>query len=105
MANELGQQIIRSRKSSNGAKCGGAPTRRALEGVVVDGGEAWAWKSHDDATGCQILFDQGSTMTMVIFTPDMDDDYREIVATAVVVRRRRHPPRHESFPASRGETP
>lgn len=78
----------------------------------MDGGEAWVWKSHDDCQAAsQILFDQGiDNDGMLICVSDMDDDYREIVATAsasLALRLWPTPPTPTDVTASaaRGETP
>lgn len=87
MALNLGTEYPTAKKKHRCESCGGAiqPGEKYVRARVVDGGEAWVWKSHDDCQmAAQILYDQGfdDGNGMLICVSDMDDDYREIVAVA-----------------------
>jgi predicted RNA-binding Zn-ribbon protein involved in translation (DUF1610 family) len=86
MAMNLGTAHPVAKKKHRCESCGGAiqPGDRYVRARVVDGGEAWVWKSHDDCQAAsQILYDQGfDNDGMLICVSDMDDELREIVAVA-----------------------
>ena len=86
MALNLGTSFPTAKTRHRCESCGKfiQPGEKYVRSRIVDGGEAWVWKSHDDCQAAsQILYDQGiDSDGMLICVSDMDDDYREIVATA-----------------------
>lgn len=86
MAQNLGTEYPTAKKAHRCGSCGRSiqPGEKYVRSRIVEGGEAWVWKSHDDCqAAAQILYDQGfDSDGMLICVSDMDEDCREIVATA-----------------------
>ena len=103
MALNLGTEYPTAKKKHRCESCGGTiqPGEKYVRARVVDGGEAWVWKAHDDCqTAGQILYDQGFECDgMMILVSDMDDDEREVVAAANMALAER------LWPTTRQEAP